>query len=102
MRVSIGADHAGYDMKTQLIDFVRTLDHTVHDVGTFEPGKPDDYPDYAILVAEDISVPAKPIVAFSFAEAGSAYLSPPTNSRVFAPQCAMTITRRTRVLSTTI
>jgi ribose 5-phosphate isomerase B len=23
-------------------------------VGTFEPDKPDDYPDYAILVAEDI------------------------------------------------
>ncbi|HEY7304082.1 MAG TPA: ribose 5-phosphate isomerase B [Bryobacteraceae bacterium] len=54
MKISIGADHAGYEMKQQLIGFIESLGHTVHDVGTFEPGKPDDYPDYAILVAEDI------------------------------------------------
>ena len=54
MKISIGADHAGYDMKKDLIDFVQQQGHTVHDVGTFEPGKPDDYPDYATLVAEDI------------------------------------------------
>lgn len=54
MKLSIGADHAGYEMKQQLIDFIGKLGHTVHDVGTFEPGKPDDYPDYAILVAKDV------------------------------------------------
>jgi ribose 5-phosphate isomerase B len=54
MKISIGADHAGYEMKRQLVEFIEKLGHTVHDVGTFEPEKPDDYPDYAILVAEDI------------------------------------------------
>jgi ribose 5-phosphate isomerase B len=54
MRISIGADHAGFEMKQELIDFIQKLGHTVHDVGTHEPGKPDDYPDYAILVAKDI------------------------------------------------
>jgi len=54
MKISIGADHAGYDMKQQLIELIRKLGHEVHDVGTFEPGKPDDYPDYAVLVAQDI------------------------------------------------
>jgi ribose 5-phosphate isomerase B len=54
MKISIGADHAGYDMKQQLIEYIRKLGHQVHDVGTFEPGKPDDYPDYAVLVAQDI------------------------------------------------
>jgi len=54
MKISIGADHAGFDMKQQLIDFIEQQGHTVHDVGTFEPGKPDDYPDYAVLVANDI------------------------------------------------
>ena len=54
MRISIGADHAGFDMKKMLIEFIEKLGHTVHDVGTFEPGKADDYPDYATLVAEDI------------------------------------------------
>ncbi len=54
MKISIGADHAGYEMKRMLVDFVEKLGHSVHDVGTFEPEKPDDYPDYATLVAEDI------------------------------------------------
>ncbi len=54
MRISIGADHAGFEMKKMLIEFMEKLGHTVHDVGTFEPDKPDDYPDYATLVAEDI------------------------------------------------
>lgn len=54
MRISIGADHAGFDMKRELIELIQELGHTVHDVGTFEPGKPDDYPDYAILVAKDL------------------------------------------------
>ncbi len=54
MTISIGADHAGYEMKAQLIEVVRKLGHTVHDVGTFDPGQPDDYPDYAALVAEEI------------------------------------------------
>jgi ribose 5-phosphate isomerase B len=54
MKIAIGADHAGYDMKKELIEFVQQQGHTVHDVGTFEPDKPDDYPDYAVLVAEAI------------------------------------------------
>jgi ribose 5-phosphate isomerase B len=54
MKISIGADHAGYDMKQHLAEYIRKLGHQVHDVGTFEPGKPDDYPDYAVLVAQDI------------------------------------------------
>jgi ribose 5-phosphate isomerase B len=54
MTISIGADHAGFEMKKQLIEVIKNLGHEVHDVGTFEPGKPDDYPDYATLVAEDV------------------------------------------------
>src|SRR5919205_843282 len=54
MRISIGADHAGFEMKKMLIEFIEKLGHTVHDVGTFEPGKADDYPDFARLVALDI------------------------------------------------
>ncbi len=54
MNISIGADHAGYNMKGQLTELAQKLGHTVHDVGTFEPDKPDDYPDYAVLVAEEV------------------------------------------------
>ena len=54
MTISIGSDHAGFDMKHQLIAVIKGQGHTAHDVGTFEPGNPDDYPDFAKLVAEDI------------------------------------------------
>jgi ribose 5-phosphate isomerase B len=54
MKISIGADHAGFELKKQLIDFVQKLGHTVHDVGTFDGSKPSDYPDFALLVAEDV------------------------------------------------
>jgi ribose 5-phosphate isomerase B len=54
MKISVGADHAGYEMKQQLVELVKKLGHTVHDVGTFDPSKPDDYPDFAALVAQDL------------------------------------------------
>jgi ribose 5-phosphate isomerase B len=54
MKLSIGADHAGYEMKASLVEYIKSLGHTVHDTGTFDPSKPDDYPDYAILVAKDV------------------------------------------------
>jgi ribose 5-phosphate isomerase B len=52
MKIVIGADHAGYDMKQALIAYLKPLGHEVLDVGTHEPGKPDDYPDFAVLVCE--------------------------------------------------
>lgn len=54
MRIVIGADHAGYDMKQALIEHLKTLGHEVLDVGTQVPGQPDDYPDFAVLVCEAI------------------------------------------------
>jgi ribose 5-phosphate isomerase B len=52
MKIVIGADHAGYDMKQALIAYLQNLGHEVLDLGTHEPGKPDDYPDFAVLVCE--------------------------------------------------
>ena len=33
MRIAIGSDHAGYDLKAHLVAMLRSLDHTVVDVG---------------------------------------------------------------------
>lgn len=46
MRVVIGSDHAGFQLKQELADFVRSLGHEVLDVGT-NSGDPVDYPDFA-------------------------------------------------------
>jgi RpiB/LacA/LacB family sugar-phosphate isomerase len=47
MRVVIGADHAGYELKQHITRFIRELGHQVMDVGTNNSTDPVDYPDYA-------------------------------------------------------
>ncbi len=50
MRTAIGADHAGFELKKTLIDFLRDQGHEVLDLGT-DSTEPVDYPDYAEAVA---------------------------------------------------
>src|SRR6185503_11108450 len=50
MRIVIGADHAGFHLKTILAAYLRTLGHALIDVGTASD-EPVDYPDYAEEVA---------------------------------------------------
>jgi len=49
MRVVLGSDHAGFDMKQSLLAHVQALGHQVLDVGPDSPS-PVDYPDYAEAV----------------------------------------------------
>jgi len=53
MRIVIGADHAGFDLKRVVGDELRALGHEVHDVGAHSHD-PVDYPDYAHAVAAAI------------------------------------------------
>jgi RpiB/LacA/LacB family sugar-phosphate isomerase len=46
MRIAIGADHAGFELKQLIADHLRHLAHEVIDVGTGSDD-PVDYPDYA-------------------------------------------------------
>ncbi len=50
MRIVLGADHAGFDMKHDALAFVRELGHQVLDVGAHTGLQPDDYPDFAEAV----------------------------------------------------
>jgi len=54
MKIVIGADHAGYEMKQLVVEHLKQQGHEVTDIGTHEPGRPDDYPDFAHLVAKNI------------------------------------------------
>ena len=53
MRVVIGSDHAGFELKQTLIDCVGNLGHKVIDVGADGTG-PVDYPDFAAKVGRAI------------------------------------------------
>ncbi|MEE9365594.1 MAG: ribose 5-phosphate isomerase B [Dehalococcoidales bacterium] len=54
MRVAIGADHGGFPLKAELTPWLREKGYEVLDMGaeTFIPT--DDYPDYALAVAEAV------------------------------------------------
>jgi ribose 5-phosphate isomerase B len=46
MKLVVGSDHAGFDLKNTVADFLRGLGHEVLDVGAFDTA-PSDYPDFA-------------------------------------------------------
>ncbi|MDK1026617.1 MAG: ribose 5-phosphate isomerase B [Actinomycetota bacterium] len=53
MRVVIGSDHAGFELKQQLLAHLKEEGHLVIDVGT-DSTEPVDYPDYAAAVARAV------------------------------------------------
>jgi ribose 5-phosphate isomerase B len=53
MRIVIGSDHAGFDLKETVGVHLRELGHEVTDVGTFNTD-PVDYPDYAEAVGKAV------------------------------------------------
>jgi ribose 5-phosphate isomerase B len=54
VRVAIGADHAGYALKQELIPSLRALGYEVRDLGTDSPA-PVDYPDIAAAVGRAVA-----------------------------------------------
>lgn len=49
MRIAVGSDHAGFELKEQLLTYLAELGHDVEDVGTASTA-PVDYPDYAEVI----------------------------------------------------
>ena len=53
MRIVLGSDHAGFELKESLRTFIESLGHEVLDVGTHST-ESVDYPDYAEKVARAV------------------------------------------------
>jgi ribose 5-phosphate isomerase B len=53
MRIAIGADHAGLELKALIVEHLTQAGHGVVDVGTHST-EPVDYPDYARSVGEAV------------------------------------------------
>lgn len=54
MKIALGADHAGFEYKKILMEWLKELDYQVLDFGTFTPDSVD-YPDYAFPTAEAVA-----------------------------------------------
>lgn len=52
MRVYLGADHAGYELKQVIIEHLRSTGHEPVDCGAFDYDAEDDYPAFCIAAAE--------------------------------------------------
>src|SRR6516164_2623165 len=53
MKLVIGSDHAGFELKNATGDLLRGLGHSVLDVGAFNEN-PSDYPDFAAAVGRAV------------------------------------------------
>jgi ribose 5-phosphate isomerase B len=54
MKIAVGCDHAGFPLKAHVIEQIRAAGHEVVDCGAKELVPGDDYPDYALAVAEAV------------------------------------------------
>ncbi|MBC6449760.1 ribose-5-phosphate isomerase [Actinokineospora xionganensis] len=54
MRVYLGSDHAGFELKAHLIDHLTAAGHDVTDVGPHEYDAQDDYPPFCIETARRV------------------------------------------------
>jgi ribose 5-phosphate isomerase B len=55
MKIAIGTDHAGYELKERFRRELAALGHDVLDLGTHAARPPVDYPDYCFPVGERVA-----------------------------------------------
>jgi ribose 5-phosphate isomerase B len=53
--IYIGSDHAGYELKEKIKEFLKEQNYKVKDMGAFKLDSEDDYPDFIIPVAESVA-----------------------------------------------
>ena len=54
MRIFLGSDHAGFELKEQVRDVLQSIGHDVVDIGPYTD-EPVDYPDYAERVGRAVA-----------------------------------------------
>lgn len=55
MKIFLGADHRGFELKGKLKEWLKDHGYGVEDLGARKLDPGDDYPDYAIAVAEKVA-----------------------------------------------
>jgi ribose 5-phosphate isomerase B len=52
MRIVLGADHGGFELKHEMVAWLQAAGHQVLDLGAYAYDRNDDYPDFAFKVGE--------------------------------------------------
>lgn len=55
MKIYLASDHGGFELKQELVEFVRELGHEAEDCGAFSYDKDDDYPEFIGAAARKLS-----------------------------------------------
>jgi RpiB/LacA/LacB family sugar-phosphate isomerase len=53
MKLVVGSDHAGFQLKNEMASLLKSLGHNVLDVGAYDE-RPSDYPDFAEAVGRAV------------------------------------------------
>lgn len=58
MKIFLSCDHAGFGLKTALLEQLSLLGHDVEDCGAFELNPDDDYPDFVTPMSKKVAADA--------------------------------------------
>lgn len=53
--VYLATDHAGFEIKNKVVEYLKSLGYETEDCGPFEFNKDDDYPDFISKAAKNVS-----------------------------------------------
>lgn len=85
LAIAIASDHAGFEMKALLVDWLRTQGHVVDDLGPDDTASVD-YPDYGYKLGRAISTGT---AQFGVAVCGSGIGISIAVNRILAARCAL-------------
>jgi len=54
MKIAVASDHAGFELKQQVIELLKSMEHKVLDFGTYSNDSVD-YPDFAVPASEAVA-----------------------------------------------
>lgn len=89
--IYLGADHAGFELKEKIKAYLKKKKQSVRDLGAWTFNKDDDYPDFAIPVAEMVvKTDSKGIVFCGSAEGVCIAANKVKGARAVAPRDVQT------------
>jgi len=55
MKIGIAADHGGFELKEQLIAYLKSMGYEIEDFGAYKLDTSDDYPDFIVPLAQAVA-----------------------------------------------